>query len=87
MQLQHSSMRETDLRGSVAQGEAEGGGEALVSPACKVDQLHAEAAAEPHDIGGAQIPMHNLPLVQPCHCLAHLHMLPDPERLTCALDY
>ena len=61
-----------DLGSSVAEGEVEGGRQALVCPASKVNQLHAEAAAEPHDIGRPQIPMHNFPLVQPCYCLANL---------------
>ena len=77
----HYSMQQTkgggvqvaNLGGSVAEGEVEGGRQALVGPACKVNHLHAEAAAEPHDIGGPQIPMHNLSLMKPCHCLAHLH--------------
>lgn len=61
-----------DLRSGVAEGEVEGGRQALVCPARKVDQFHAEAAAEPHDVGRPQIPMHNFPLVQPCYCLADL---------------
>ena len=41
----------THLRCSTCEGDVEGGGHALVRPARKVHQLHAEAAAEPHDIG------------------------------------
>lgn len=41
----------THLRCSTCEGDVKGGGHALVRPARKVHQFHAEAAAEPHDVG------------------------------------
>ena len=40
----------THLRCSTCEGDVEGGRHALVRPARKVHQFHAEAAAEPHDV-------------------------------------
>ena len=60
------------LRSSVSEGDVEGCGQALVRPASKVHQLHAEAAAEPHDIARPQVSMHNVPLVESTDCLADL---------------
>ena len=60
------------LRSSISEGDVEGCGQAFVRPASKVHQLHAEAAAEPHDIARPQVPMHNVPLVESTDCLADL---------------
>lgn len=65
-------MRGSDLGGSVSEVDSEGGGQALVGPAGKVDQLHAEAAAEPHHVSRPQVTMHDVPLVQATQSLAHL---------------
>lgn len=62
----------SDLRGSVSEVDGKGGRQALIRPAGKVHQLHTEAAAEPHHVGRPQVAMHNVPLVQPTQCLAHL---------------
>ena len=52
-----------DLRGSISEGEVKRGRQALVRPARKVHQLHAEAAAEPHDVAWPDVAVHNVPLV------------------------
>lgn len=70
------------LRSSVSEGDVEGCGQALVRPASKVHQLHAEAAAEPHDIAWPQVPMHNVPLVKSTDCLADLQRH-QPCHLPC----
>ena len=67
-------MSEPHLRGSIAEVEDERSGKALVRPASKVHQLHTKAATEPHHICRPQVAMHNVPLVQPTQCLAHLYV-------------
>jgi len=48
--LQLKQRESTHLGCSTCEGDVEGGGHALVRPARKVHQFHAEAAAEPHDV-------------------------------------
>ena len=72
-------MSEAHLGCSIRKVEDEGGGQALVRPASKVHQLHAEAAAEPHHIAWPQVAVHYVSLVQPTHCLAHLHTTPTTQ--------
>ena len=73
-------MSKPDLGCSIAEVKDEGSGQALVRPAGKVHQLHAEAAAEPHHICWPQIAVHDVLLVQPTQCLAHLQV-PTTQRL------
>ena len=80
-------MSEPNLGCSIAEVEDERSWEALVRPASKVHQLHAEAAAEPHDVCRPQVAVHDVLLVQPTQCLAHLQV-PITHRLqhTACLD-